>query len=164
MKKYIFGIVLLLCTFTFSNSEEIIITFDIGRNFEFYKNVRRHYDRIELGYIKGETEFSSHQRTYFSINRINYYGYKRGSKYFLGYVDSSGVFDKDCKLIKEYIFESTDTHISMGLSSQMLDGPFSLCLIIKDLEMNELFNSDTCAYIRIEFSTDSLMVYEPEIW
>jgi hypothetical protein len=163
MKKNIFVITLLLLYFlSFANSEEII-TFDIGRKFEFYRNIRQYYDRIELGYIRGETEFISHGKLYFSINRINYYGYKGKTKCYLGYVDLNGIFDKNCKLIKKYIFESTDTHIGMGLSSQILDGPFSLCLIIKDLKMNELFNSDTYAHIQIDFLTNSLTVYEPEL-
>lgn len=165
MKRNIFIFVLLLLTvFSFSQSKEILVNININRNNKFYNVINENVDCIKLGYIKGNVSFESYGKNYFSIDKINYYAYKNGVKYFLGFVDKDGIYDKSLKLIKKSPFVPTKTLVSIGLSSFMLENPFGASLILKDLDNDELSNTDSFAYLNIDFIEHSLFVYEPEYY
>jgi hypothetical protein len=163
MKKFNILIFLLLIYISRVAAQEIILNIDINNNKDFNNTINEYYDYLELGYIKSDVLFESYGETYFSINKINYYGLRKDIKYFLGYIDATGVYDKDLKLIKQCPFISTEFRVNKGLSSVMLSNPFEPSIVIHNIQRNNYSNTDPFVLLTIDFENNTLIIFEPNI-
>jgi len=156
-------LILIFCIPLFADETtdcEQVIYADISRNTSFYNDLRKHYDKIELRYIRGKDVITNTGRKYFIVERLSYYGIKNDKKYLLGYVTERGIYDKNSILLKEV---ETKDIINLGLSSSSLDSPWRPSYISQDTNWkNEIFDSEAFAYLRIDFDTNSLKLYYPE--
>ncbi|GMO62370.1 MAG: hypothetical protein Ta2A_08940 [Treponemataceae bacterium] len=157
MKTIISGFVLYFCIFVSGCADtpkEIFIQIDLDIENEFYQSVKQHYGTFELGYIKGDLEYENYGH-FFTVERINYYYQKDNIRYFLGYVDKDGIYDKNSALIKKCPFVNTDKSVNIGLSSHMLRHPFGPMIAIK--AGGAVRNANQYGLIRIDFSQNTLI-------
>ena len=149
-----------LCANEKTNDEQVIFL-DISKNNSFNNELRMHYDKIELRFIRGSNYSDGYGEDFFIVERLTYYGIKNDKKYLLGSVTIDGIFDKDSNLLKKTAFPSQ--MINIGLSSTTLDYPWEPSYALKNTKRkNEISNTDPFAYININFSTNSLIISEPE--
>ena len=142
------------------NKKEFI-SLNISATNLFYNELREYYEKIELGYIRGNEYKVNYGKDFFVLEKLEYYGIRGEVRYFLGYMTSNGIYDKYSKLLKS--IETPGDIINMGLSSRTLEAPWEPSFALQDLNWkNEIFNSDRFAYLRIDFINNSLALYEPE--
>ena len=151
-----------------NENKEIVVQIDISsasidKNFNaFQSEMRKHYDSVQLGYIRGKNYSISANKNlkFFIIDRLSYYGIKGNNKYLLGYVTADGIYDKDSCLLKKL---DVSPVISLGLSSMSLNDPWTPCYALQDPSWdNEIFNSEVFAFMRIDFVKNSLIIHIPE--
>jgi hypothetical protein len=157
-------LILIIIVFTsIAGADDSYLEIDIDIDNNFYKRINENYDSLKLKYIIGNIEFESYGRIYFSIEKINYYGFKNNVCFFLGYADKTGVYDKDLRLLKKCPFTNTDSRVNIGLSSLMLKYPFEPSIIIKNIQRNTYSNTDQYAFLEIDIIKNTLVIFEPNI-
>jgi hypothetical protein len=163
MKKFTVLIFLLIKFLSFVSAQETFLNIDFSNNDAFYNTIKENYDRFDLGYIKSDIIFESYGKTYFAIEKINYYGWKKDLRFFLGCADATGVYDKDLKLIKQCPFIATESRVNVGLSSTMLSNSFEPCIVIQNTQKNSYSNTDPFVFITIDFEKNTLIIFVPNI-
>ena len=143
------------------DSNKQSVSLDISRTNSFYDELRNYYDEIELVYIEGEEYVDNHGKKILVLEKLEYYGIKSDAKYLLGYITSDGIFDKDSIPLKK--LNISENIINLGLSSYTLEVPWGPSYVLQDLSWkNEIFNSEQFASLRIDFNTNSLVLYIPD--
>jgi len=142
------------------DNDEHFIFLDLSRNNSFYNDLRKYFDKIELRYIQGEIYSNGYGMEYFILKKLSYYGIKNNEKYLLGYVTINGIYDKDSNLLMKV--EVPEYTINIGLSSTTLNAPWTPRYALKSKQNNVIGNTDPFAYINIDFSNNSLRIYEPD--
>ena len=150
----------LVCADEKVNDEQSVFV-DLSRNNSFYNELRKHYDKIELRYIRGEDYYNGYGMRYFVLQRLSYYGIKDNDKYLLGYVTIDGIYDKDSNLIKKVVVP--EYTINIGLSSSTLNAPWEPSYALKNTKRNnEIGNTNPFAFLRINFFNNTLEIHQPE--
>ncbi len=145
----------------YADPAENFVLVNIQHDNNFYAEIRQQYDGVKLGYIRGSVDFEGYGNKYFSIERINYYAYKDDGTFFLRYVDQTGVYDRNSKLLKKANVVNTATRFCVGVSSAALENPFAPNLVIQDTQKHTFLNTNVFAYIKIDFQNSCLLVYDP---
>jgi len=143
-------------------NDEQSVFLDLSRNNSFYNELRKHYDKIELKYIRGEDYTNGYGMKYFILQQLAYYGINGNNKCLLGYVTINGIYDKDSNLLKKAVVP--EYTVNIGLSSDTLNAPWEPSYALKDTKRrkNEIGNTNPLAFIRIDFSNNTLEIYQPE--
>jgi len=144
------------------DNKEISVFLDLSRNNLFYNELRKYYTKVELRYIRGENYTNGYGTEYFILERLTYYGIKNDVEYFLGYITKNGIFDKNSNILREVIVP--EYAVNMGLSSGTLVTPWTPSYALKytDKTKYPIGNAGPFAFMKIDFSKNSLMVYLPE--
>ena len=149
-----------ICADEKTNDEQSVFI-DLSRNNSFYNEMRKHYDKIELRYVRGEDYANGYGKKYFILQRLSYYGIKGNDEYLLGYVTIDGIYDKNSNLLKKVVVP--EYTINIGLSSGTLNAPWEPSYALKDTRRkNEIGNTNPFAFLRINFSNNTLEIYQPE--
>lgn len=130
MKKNIFIVfVFMISVFYCSCDEnEKLVQIDLNIDNSFYSLIEQTYKNLWIGFTKGNIDFESYGH-YFTINTINYYYKNQNKLIFIGCIDKNGVYDKNKILIKKCPFD--DKSKNLGLSSIMIEDPFSPVIVVK---------------------------------
>jgi len=144
-----------LFIYTSCNDQEKIVEINLNIGNIFYDEIKSNYQKFWIGYIKGNIEFESYGK-YFVINKINYYHKINNKLVLLGSVDKVGVYNNKGTLIKKCPFK--DQSIVIGLSSIMLDDPFSPIIVVN--EKNEIGMINPYTVIQINFIENTLIVHD----
>jgi len=151
-----------ITTYADEKSDEQSLFLDLSRNNTFYNELRKHYDKIELRYVRGEDYVNGYGMKYFILQQLTYYGIKGNDKYLLGYITINGIYDKDSNLLKEVVVP--EYTINIGLSSGTLDAPWAPSYALKDTQRrkNEIGNTNPFTFLRVDFSNNTLKIHQPE--
>jgi hypothetical protein len=134
--------------------KEIFIQINLDTGNEIRQSIKQHYEIFEIGYIKGNIEYENYG-PFFTVERINYYYIKDNIRYFLGYIDKYGIYNKNSMLITKCPFIDTQKSVNIGLSSDMLQYPFDPIIVIKT--GGNIWDTDPYGVIRIDFTQNTLI-------
>lgn len=150
------SILLLLCAGNYAD-EFRLKQIDLDMEYSLDKEIYNNYGNLWIGYQISEKSYKLFGGEFTPIPIIEVY-YKKNNNYiYLGKIDTSGIYDKDNKLICENILLSQrfEGDTPLGMTENSLIDPFHTAQYVLTKEGN-FGGLDPYARITINFKTNSL--------
>jgi|GEM_PF-6541689 len=150
------SILLLLCAASYAD-EFRLKQIDLDMEYSLDKEIYNNYGNLWISYQISDKSYKLYGGEWTPIPIIEIY-YKKNNNYlYLGKIDTSGIYDKDNKLICENILLSQryEGYTPIGMTDDSLIDPFQTGQFLLNKE-GEFGGLDPYARVTINFKTNSL--------
>ncbi len=162
-------VLVILCCAGFAQAEEPLtyVQFSLSKRNIQYDEVMSKYKELWIGYTTSNKTVTipittSLNEEILILNKV-YYFYKRDNKYILmGYVDKTGLYDKNNNILKDV---SNVSPIILGMSSTMIETPLIPNFILQsESNPKEFYETDAFATLDFDIENNSIRLRDLSIF